>query len=114
MFCPAMVRLVMSLDPETPEQVACDVAIAKYAVIWFGSPDSNTSEPNPAWLSASEEPIVTDTSPSAVANGFCIVIGVASISLPDDNNGPVSMKLTCPSGELIDMALASPPTVVVA
>src|SRR5690242_14173080 len=114
MFCPAMVRLVISLDPETPVHEALDSAIATYAVIWFGLPGNKTRFPIADWLSACEDPIATESNPSAVANGVCIAVGAASISFcPEDANEPVSIIVVGPSSELIDKAVALPSTDVV-
>ena len=113
MFCPAMVRLVISLEPETPEHVALDSAIVAYAVTWFGLPFSKTRLPIADWLSALEEPIATESRPSAEAIEFCMVVGVASISsCPDDAKEPVSIEVIEPSGELTDIPIARPSTAV--
>src|SRR5438445_582060 len=88
----ACYKATMSLDPETSVHEALDSAIATYAVIWFGLPGNKTRFPIADWLSACEDPIATDSNPSAVANGVCIAVGAASISFcPEDANEPVSI-----------------------
>jgi hypothetical protein len=117
---PSITRFVISLDPETPAQVAVDWAITKSAdmVGLSATGRVNANVATAALLCALlSNPIVTATNASALPPGSVSVRRVASITPPPGGSGPVStMVVLRGNGKLVETCASNalPLNVVVA